>query len=190
LQLVSPSELRLHAQADIVPEMGRVARWSNRRVWDAVVGGIVGAVVASVGAYLLYYKQRADSRRDAEQRAKESGLQSQQEAARKQLQCAYSAKTWLSNLPSSANASAAPERQGEIKDEAMRRMNKCHEVWDFEHIKVDSEDVKSVMWRLDEQLSAVLREVVGGNPSPKLSALNESLKALKDTANRRLDARL
>jgi hypothetical protein len=157
---------------------------------NSLIGVVVGALATGGVTYTFYRKRRADSRRDEQRRAKESGLQAQQQVARELFKCAYSAKTWLSGLPSWVNAPDTPAQRDEIREEAMRRRNECHDVWDFSHTKVDSAEVQSAMGRLDLELQAVLETVVQGDVSPDLSAFTQSLKALQDVANRRLDARI
>jgi hypothetical protein len=156
----------------------------------AAVGAGIGAVTATVGAYAVYVKQRADSRRDEQRRRTESGLEAQQQLTRQLFECAYSAKTWLRSLPAWTSAPDTPARLGEIRKEAMTRMNQFHVLWDSSSPKLDSADVQTAMYRLDEQLSDVLGAVIQGDLSPDLSAFEHRLNALKDVANQRLEARI
>src|SRR5262245_7470604 len=55
---------------------------------------------------------------------------------------------------------------------------------------MDSTEVQGAMSALDQQLGRVLGSVVGGNVTPDLTQLNESLKTFNEVVNRRLNTRI
>ncbi len=173
----------------LTPARFTVMVFDTAAVATGLIGVVIGAVLSAGFAFALYEKQRKDSKSDEQIHAERSGLLAEQNVVEEHYKCAYSAKTWLSNLPTWVNAPDTPARQDVIREEAMKRINDCHLAWDLGHMRVDSAEVRSAMDGLDVELMVALNSVVGGNLSPALSALTESLKALRDVANRRLDTR-
>lgn len=122
-------------------------------------------------------------------RDEESGLQTQRQAVRMQFTRVYVTREWVAGLPRSIDVTDPSERQ-QIQDEAIRHGNECRAVWNIARTDIDSDEVRSAMARLDQDVEAALGQVAKGNFAPDLDLLRQSLDALTAAAKHRLSTDL
>ncbi|MER6031935.1 hypothetical protein [Streptomyces sp. NPDC001851] len=96
----------------------------------------------------------------------------------------------MAGLPRSSSTPCSPERRRQIQDEAVRRGDECHTVWDIARTDIDSDEVGEAMAGLDQELAAVLGQVAKGDFAPDLTALQRRLDELTAAAKHRLTTRL
>ncbi|KOV74100.1 hypothetical protein ADL02_38160 [Streptomyces sp. NRRL WC-3723] len=99
-------------------------------------------------------------------------------------------RDWVAGLPQSVCASDSTEHRRRIQEEAVRHSNECHMVWDIAQKDIDSDEVRSAMAGLDQEVTTVLGQVAEGEFAPDLNRLQRSLDDLTAAAKHRLTTRL
>lgn len=147
----------------------------------AWLGGVLSGGFAGATAH---YTVRALGQRH---RDEESGLQAQRQAVRHHARRVHEARDWVAGLPRSIDGPRSPEGR-RIRDEAIRHSDECRSTWETVRGDIDSDEVRSAMARLDQEVVAVLGQVAKGDLSPDLDPLVRSFDELAAAAKHRLTA--
>jgi hypothetical protein len=92
----------------------------------------------------------------------------------------------VAGLPQLINASDSPEHRRQIQQEALRHSDECHTTWDIAQNDIDSDEVRSAMADLDQEVVTVLGQVAKGDLAPDLNLLQQTLNDLAAAAHHRL----